>query len=170
MLSQQLVAGYETDPPDLVAVVLDANGFSNLLERLSFAQRIRTHDQQIVAAVIRARDRVAAQAVRLGGLEGRQQDVIARVLAERDQLDAAKLTLLREQMSVSRARDKNVSLLTTARGQIASLRRQLARLRAEQAQQAGCARQMAPGRVEHGRAGRQPGRIRPDTRLHDRAR
>ena len=71
-----------------------ANGFSNLLERLSFAQRIRTHDQQIVAAVIRARDRVAAQAVRLGGLEGRQQDIIARVLAERDQLDAAKLTLL----------------------------------------------------------------------------
>jgi peptidoglycan hydrolase CwlO-like protein len=135
-LSQQLVASYETDPPDLVTAVLDSNGFSNLLERLSFAQRIRTHDQRVVAAVILARDRVAAQAVRLGGLEGRQQDVTARALAERDHLDAAKLTLLNEQMSVSRARDKNVSLLTTARGQTASLRRQLARLQAEQAQQA----------------------------------
>jgi peptidoglycan hydrolase CwlO-like protein len=149
VLSQQLVAGYETDPPDIVTVVLDSNGFSNLLERLSFARRIRTHDQQIVAAVILARDRVAALAVRLGGLEGRQQDVIARVLAERDQLDAAKLTLLNEQMSVTRARDKNVSQLTTARGQIASLRRQLARLQAEQAQQAAqaAATQMTPGGV-----------------------
>jgi len=149
VLSQQLVASYETDPPDIVSVVLDSNGFPNLLERLSFAQRIRTHDQQIVAAVILARDRVAAQAVRLGVLEGRQQDVTARVLAERDQLDAAKLTLLNEQMLVTRARDKNVSQLTTARGQIASLRRQLARLQAEQAQQAAqaAATQVTPGGV-----------------------
>ena len=149
VLAQQLVASYETEQPDLVSVVLDSNGFSNLLERLSFAQRIRNHDQQIVAAVILARDRVAAQAVRLGGLEGRQQDVTARVLAERDQLDAAKLTLLNEQMSVTRARDKNISQLTTARGRIASLRRQLARLQAEQAQQAAqaAATQVTPGVV-----------------------
>jgi peptidoglycan hydrolase CwlO-like protein len=148
-LSQQLVASYETNPPDLVTVVLDSNGFSNLLERLSFAQRIRTHDQRIVAAVILARDRVAAQAVRLGRLEGRQQDVTARVLAERDHLDAAKLTLLNEQRAVSRARDKNISLLTTARGHTASLRRQLARLQAEQARQAAqaTATQAAPGGV-----------------------
>jgi peptidoglycan hydrolase CwlO-like protein len=149
VLAQQLVASYETAQPDLVSVVLDSNGFSNLLERLSFAQRIRNHDQQIVAAVILARDRVAAQAVRLAGLEGRQQDVTARVLAERDQLDAAKLTLLNEQMSVTRARDKNVSQLTAARGRIASLRRQLARLQAEQAQQAALAAgpQVTPGAV-----------------------
>jgi peptidoglycan hydrolase CwlO-like protein len=149
VLSQQLVASYETAQPNIVTVVLDSNGFSNLLERLSFAQRIRTHDQQIVAEVILARDRVAAQAVRLGGLEGRQQDVTARVLAERDQLDAAKLTLLNEQLSVTGARDKNVSQLITARGQIASLRRQLARLQAEQAQQAAqaAATQITPGGV-----------------------
>jgi peptidoglycan hydrolase CwlO-like protein len=147
VLAQQLVASYETDQPDLVGVVLDANGFANLLERLSFARRIRSHNQQIVAGVILARDRVAAQAVRLGGLEGRQQDVTARVLAERDQLDGAKLTLLNEQMSATRARDKNVSQLTTARGQVVSLRRQLARLQAEQAQQAAqaAATQITPG-------------------------
>jgi peptidoglycan hydrolase CwlO-like protein len=149
VLSQQLVASYENDQPDLVSVVLDASGFNSLLERLSFAQRVRSHDQHIVAAVILARDHVAAQAVRLGGLEGRQQDITARVLAERDHLDAAKLTLLSEQMSVARARDKNVSQLTAARGQVASVRRQLARLQAEQAQQAAqaAASQAAPGGV-----------------------
>jgi peptidoglycan hydrolase CwlO-like protein len=154
-LSQQLVASYENDPPNIVTVVLESSGFSNLLEQLSFARRIRTHDQQIVAAVIRARDRVAAQAVRLGRLEGRQEDVIARVLSERDQLDAAKLTLLRKQMSVSRARAKHVSLLTTARARIASLRHQLARLQAEQARQAAVT-QFAPGGVGTGALGGNP--------------
>jgi peptidoglycan hydrolase CwlO-like protein len=116
VLGQQLVASYETDPPNLVSVVLDSNGFSNLLERLSFAQRIRTHDQQIVAAVILARDRVAAQAVRLGGLEGRQQDVTARVLAERDQLDSTKLTLLNEQMSSAHHRSRPDHLAAPSAG------------------------------------------------------
>ncbi len=136
VLSQQLVASYETDQPDLVSVVLDADSFSNLLDRLSFARRVRNHDQQIVASVILARDRVATQAVRLAGLEGRQQDVTARVLAERDQLDTAKLALLKQQTSVTRARDRHLSQLSNARGQVASLRRQLAHLQAEQAQQA----------------------------------
>jgi hypothetical protein len=156
-LSEQLVASYETDPPNIVSVVLDSNGFSSLLERLSFARRIRTHDQQVVAAVIRARDRVAAQAVRLGRLEGRQQDVVARVLAERDQLDAAKVALLRKQMSVSRARDRNVGLLTTARSQIASLRRQLARVQAEQVAAARLASGgVGPGALGGSRAGSDP--------------
>lgn len=159
VLSQLLVASYETAQPDLVSVVLNSSSFSNLLERLSFARRIRTHDQQIVAAVIVARDRVVAQAVHLAGLEGRQQDVTARVLAERDRLDTAKLTLLNEQMSVTRARDKNASQLATARGQVASLRRQLAHVQAEQAAQAAAA-QTAPGGAgaidTGGRAGPDP--------------
>ena len=146
-LSEQLVSGYENDQPDIVSVVLDSNGFSDLLERLSFAERIRTQDQQIVASVMLARDRVAAQAVHLGELEGRLQAVTVRVLAERDQIDAAKLTLLNRQMSVTRARDKSVSQLSSARGQVASLRRQLAQVQAEQAQQArlAAASQTLPG-------------------------
>ncbi len=153
VLSQQLVASYENDQPDLVSVVLDASGFNNLLERLSFAQRVRSHDQQIVAAVILARDHVAAQAVRLGGLEGRQQNITARVLTERDHLDAAKLTLLTEQTSVVRARDKHVSQLTAARAQVASVRRQLARLQAEQARQAALAAQAAGTQAAPGGVG-----------------
>lgn len=149
ILSQQLVATYETAPPDLVSVVLASHGFSDLLDRLSFARRVGTQDRRIVAAVILARDRVASQAVRLGGLEGRQQDVTARVLAERDRIDAAKLTLLNEQMSVMRARGKSVSQLAAARGQVTALRRHLARLQAEQAQQAtqAAASQVIPGGV-----------------------
>ena len=142
-LAQELVGTYEGDQPDLVSVVLEASGFNNLLERLSFAERIRNQDQRIIVAVTQARDRVAARAVRLADLEGRQQDLIARVLAERDQLDSAKLALLKEQGSVTRARNTNAGQLATARGQVASLRRQLAQLRAEQARRAQLAQQAA---------------------------
>ncbi|MDQ2895555.1 MAG: hypothetical protein M3Y09_07905, partial [Actinomycetota bacterium] len=37
VLSQQLIGSYESDRPDLVSVVLESTGFSNLLERLAFA-------------------------------------------------------------------------------------------------------------------------------------
>ena len=157
-----LVNSYESDQPDLVSVILDSNGFNNLLERLSFAQRIKNHDQQIVAAVIVARDRVASRAVRLADLEGRLQDLTARVLAERNQLDSAKLALLNEQGSVTRARNKHAGQLTNARSQVAALRRQLAQLQAEQARQAAlaAASQTVPGGVAvvdtAGRAGSDP--------------
>ena len=136
VLSQLLVSNYESSPPNIVDVVLDSSGFSNLLERLSFARRIRTHDQQVLAAAVQARDRVAAEAVRLGGLEGQEENVTAQVLAERDQADATKVTLLNQQISVTRTRNKHVGELADARSQVASLSRQLAQLQAEQRQQA----------------------------------
>jgi peptidoglycan hydrolase CwlO-like protein len=167
VLSQLLVASYENDQPDLVSVVLSSSTFSNLLDRLSFAKQIRNHDQQIITEVMIARDRVASQAVHLAGLEGRQQDVTARVLAERDQLDATKLTLLDQQMVVERARNKHLSELAAARSQVASLRRQLAHIQAEQAQQAAraaAAAQAAAGQTASGAraVSTAGGRVGPD--------
>lgn len=133
VLAQQLVANYEGDPPDMVSVMLESNGFSSLLERLSFAQRVRLHDQQVVVAVKLAQQRVNAQVIRLGGLEARQRAVTAHVLAERNRVYAAKVTLVKEQISVKRTRDAKAGQLATTRGQVASLRRQLKRLEAEQA-------------------------------------
>src|SRR5581483_11973475 len=67
-LSAQLINSYETQPPDLVTVVLESSGFQDLLDRLNFQQRIRNEDVQIVSRVRAARQAVAAQAVRLGAL------------------------------------------------------------------------------------------------------
>ena len=159
VLSQLLVSNYESSPPNIVDVVLDSTGFSNLLERLSFARRIRTHDQQVLAAAIQARDRVAAEAVRLGGLEGHEENLAAQVLAERDQADATKVTLLNQQISVTRTRSKHVGELASARSQVASLSHQLAQLQAEQRQQAAqaaSADSVGPVSTIRGRAGADP--------------
>ena len=43
VLSQQLVSDYETDRPDIVSVVLEAHGFQDLLEPVSYTH-LRAHE------------------------------------------------------------------------------------------------------------------------------
>ena len=55
LLSAQLVAAYKADPPDIVSLVLGADSFSDLIERIAFARRIRDRNAEIVARVRDAR-------------------------------------------------------------------------------------------------------------------
>jgi murein DD-endopeptidase MepM/ murein hydrolase activator NlpD len=139
VLSAQLVGSYESDRPDLVSVVLSSTGFQDLLERLAFAQRIRTQDVQVVTAVRAARRAVAAEATRLGALEKRQQMVTNDVLAQRNNLTSTKVSLVQQQLAVARTRDAKASQLSSAQGQVAGLKQQLSQLEAIQAAQAAAA-------------------------------
>ena len=133
VLSSQLISSYENDRPDIVSVVLESNGFNDLLERLAFAQRIRNQDVQIVAQVRAARRAVAAQATRLGALEVRQQNLTDQVLRERNSLDHNQFVLVSQQIAAIRVRNAKASQLAAARGQVSGLERQLAKIQAAQA-------------------------------------
>jgi murein DD-endopeptidase MepM/ murein hydrolase activator NlpD len=137
VLSQQLISSYEGDQPDLVTVVLEAQGFQDLLERLSFAQRIQKQDVQVVGQVRAARRAVAAQATRLGALEARQQTLTEQVLAQRNSVDRIRLRLVQQQLAVAQARNAKASQLAGARSQVASLQQQLSKAQAAQAAAAG---------------------------------
>ncbi len=137
VLSQQLISTYEGDQPDLVTVVLEAQGFQDLLERLSFAQRIQKQDVQVVGQVRAARRAVAAQATRLGALEQRQQALTEQVLAQRNSLDRARLSLVQQQIAVAQVRNAKASQLAAARSQVAGLQRQLSNIQAAQAASSG---------------------------------
>ena len=133
VLSRQLVNSYESDSPDLVTVVLESRGFADLLEKLSFAQRIRKQDVQVVSEVRASRRAVAAQATRLGALEVRQQTLTAQVLAQRNSLARSQVSLVQQQLAEAQFRSRKAGQLASARGQVASLRGQLARIEAAQA-------------------------------------
>jgi murein DD-endopeptidase MepM/ murein hydrolase activator NlpD len=133
VLAQQLINTYESDHPDLMTVILQSRGFQDLLERLSFAQRIQSQDVHIVSAVRTARRQVAAQAIRLGALEVRQQRLTAQVLAERNVLAGARATLLRQRIGVARIRDAKAGQLSSLRSQVAGLQQQLPQAQAAQA-------------------------------------
>jgi len=147
VLSQQLIGTYESDRPDLVSVVLESTGFSNLLERLAFAQRIRHQDAQITGRVKAARRAVAAQATRLGALSLRQQRLTEQVLAERNRVDGARLAIVQQQIAAIHVRDSRAGQLQTARGQLASLNHQLNQLVAAQAAAAAAAAARARARA-----------------------
>jgi murein DD-endopeptidase MepM/ murein hydrolase activator NlpD len=129
-LSAQLVNGYETDGPDLVSVVLEAKGFSDLLERLAFAQRIREQDVRVVGAVRAARTAVAAQATRLGALDRRAQTLTLQVLRERNDLARANTVLVRQQIAAVQSRASKAGQLASARIRLARFQRRLASLQA----------------------------------------
>jgi murein DD-endopeptidase MepM/ murein hydrolase activator NlpD len=145
VLSQQLVNAYESDRPDVVSVVLEARGFNDLLERLSFAQRVRTQSVEVVDHVKAARRAVAAQAVSLGALETRQAALTDQVLQQRDALARDRVSLVQQELGAAQDRRAKANALASARGHVADLQNQLSRLQAAQAAAAAAAARSAAG-------------------------
>lgn len=132
VLAGQLVGSYEEGRPDIISVVLDANGFPDLLERLAFAQRIGRQDARIVARVRSARQAVATEAGTLGRLTARAQRVADSVLSERNQVARYRLALVAQQLTAARAQAAVAGQLASAQTEVDQLTYQLDRLRAAQ--------------------------------------
>ena len=141
VLSAQLVNTYEADRPDLVTVVLESNGFNDLLERIAFAQRIQKQDVQVVTQVRVARRAVAAEATKLGALEVRQQTLTDDVLAQRNNLARARLGLVQQQIVAAEVRSHKAGQLATTRAQVSHLQSQLDQIQAQEAAAAAAAQQ-----------------------------
>ncbi len=107
-------------------MVLESSGFSNMLERLSFAQKVGKQDAQVLSQVQASRRAVAAQATTLAALSVQQQNATVAALNERNRLASAKLALVKEQLAVGSSRDVFARRLVGARNRVASVRRQLA--------------------------------------------
>ncbi len=58
VLARRLVAIYKSDPPDLATVLLESDGFSDLLTRTAYLQEINQADDALVDRVQRLRDQV----------------------------------------------------------------------------------------------------------------
>jgi peptidoglycan hydrolase CwlO-like protein len=140
VLAQQLVATYESDNPDVVTVVLSATGFQDLLERLSFMQRVRKQDVAIIGQVRAARSAVAAEATRLGKLQVREQVLTAQVLAERNGLARTQASLWRQRAQVAQFRALKAGERATAQAEVNHLQQQLSQLQAQAAAAAQAAR------------------------------
>ncbi len=134
VLSQLLVSNYESDRPDLISVVLNATGFQNLLEKLSFAQRIRTEDVTVIRQVKADRRAVASEAIRLGALQVREQNLTKKILKARDSLAAIKVGLYTQELAAAQLKADKAGQLARAKNHLSSLRSKLAGL--QQAQQA----------------------------------
>jgi peptidoglycan hydrolase CwlO-like protein len=97
-LAANLRTEYENGSPNLVDVILNANGFSTLLDQVSFMKRVQQQDAQIVTFTKTARARVMSEAVKLGTYEERDRTLTDNILSQRSQAAAIQSALLKEQI------------------------------------------------------------------------
>ncbi len=126
VLVAQVVAAYESPPPSIVTVVLDAHGFGDLIERVDDLKAIGQQNANATTQVIDARAAVASETKRLAVLTASHQRETTAVLVQRDEVARLHLALLNRQLQYIHARDRKSSELGELRSHRASLEKQLA--------------------------------------------
>jgi murein DD-endopeptidase MepM/ murein hydrolase activator NlpD len=93
ILAVRLREIYKAGEPDVVTVILQSDGFADLLENTEFIRRINQQDTRIIRSVRDSRNEAHRIAKRLAKLETRQQALTAAVLARRNQVAGVRLRL-----------------------------------------------------------------------------
>ena len=151
VLAARLVEIYKADAPDALTVVLEADGFGDLLERAEFLERISEQDREITDEVRVLRDRAEEQAKRLAELEEREQLAAERILRWRDQIAAVQGQLVSSRDELASARADKRGALGEVRSSRVALEGDLRALEAEQARvTAALQGAPAPGPVRQG--------------------
>jgi murein DD-endopeptidase MepM/ murein hydrolase activator NlpD len=114
-LANRLVQLYKEDTPDVVTVVLEADGFADLLERTEFLQRTSAQDARIIDRVREAKAEATALADRLDRLERRAEEVAAAIEAEVQEVVQVKGQLVERRDSFASARAQKAEMLATTR-------------------------------------------------------
>jgi murein DD-endopeptidase MepM/ murein hydrolase activator NlpD len=133
VLAGRLVEIYKSDAPDAVTVVLEADGFADLLERAEFLDRISDQDRKVTDTVRRLRAQAQTQTDRLASLEREVREVATAILRQRDELASARSNLVSSRSNMRAARNDRRAVLARVRSQHNDLEGDLAALEREQA-------------------------------------
>jgi murein DD-endopeptidase MepM/ murein hydrolase activator NlpD len=133
VLAKRLVEIYKADSPDALTVILEADGFGDLLERAEFLKRISDQDREITDRVRGLRDKAQDQAAQLADLEQQEQATAERILRERDQVAAVENHLVGARDQLASARSDKRGALSQVRSSRVALEGDLAALEKEQA-------------------------------------
>jgi len=131
ILARRLAELYEADKPDLVSVVLNSNGFADLIERGEFLGRIQDQDNQVITLVRSAKRDATATAARLDKLEARQQTLTALVQTRRDQVAQIKNQLIGTRVGYEQTRAGKAAALSKVKTERKSLETHLDELQKE---------------------------------------
>ena len=126
-LRANLVAAYRNPPPDLVSVVIEAKGFTDLLEKADFLKRIGKQQARIMDAARTSRAAVTKQATALATTQARGLRVAEILEARRDKAQAIESALLEEQQRRLAGRAAKATALHEIASRLAALRKRLAR-------------------------------------------
>ncbi len=132
-LADRLVELYKTDQPDALTVVLEADGFDDLLERTEFLELISDQDREIVERVRALKARTEIEEAKLAELEQIRQDAAEVVLSRRNEIAASRDRLAAAQGELVTVRNDRRGALDEVRSSRTALEGDLQELEAAQA-------------------------------------
>src|SRR4051794_8304295 len=132
ILAHRLIEQYKADKPDAVTVVLEANGFADLLETTEFMERVAHQDAKIIGAVTTAKGQATASAKRLDGLERKETKVTGQIQSQRAQVAGIKVGLVDKRDRLARFRSGKQKLLVSSQSRRHDLEDDVASLRSQQ--------------------------------------
>ena len=115
LLANRLVEMYKADQPDIVTVVLESDGFADLLERTEFLQRVSDGDARLIERVRGAKAEATATAARLDKLEKRDAEVAQAIEQEVKQVESVKVELVDRRDSFAAVRSEKAGMLASTR-------------------------------------------------------
>jgi peptidoglycan hydrolase CwlO-like protein len=129
-LAANLRASYENGSPNLIDVVLNAHGFSNLLDQVNYIKDAQQRDTEILNITRIARARVQREALSLGKLEHRDQMLTNEILQQRNQAATMEAALAKQQLDEETARSHVKAHLASVNARTQQLQKQYAQAQA----------------------------------------
>src|SRR3954449_3750607 len=151
VLGQRLVQMYKDGEPDALTVVLESNGFTDLLERTQFLDRITNQDNQIITRVRTLKAKTTKQTKELAVLQKQQKAAAIAIEQRRNQVAAVKGKLVSPRTDLQSARDGRRVILSRVRSTRHRLEGDLSKMQAQVAAQLRAAQQgPAAGPIRRG--------------------
>jgi murein DD-endopeptidase MepM/ murein hydrolase activator NlpD len=159
-LANRLVELYKADKPDVITVVLESDGFADLLERTEFMKRVSDQDSRIIDRVRTARADAKKTAKHLAVLEKRQTKIADAIQVRRDAVSRVRLQLVDRRDAFARVRDAKSTALASTRnsrqhleGDLVLLEKENAKIQAQLAGAQNGSGPVAAGPIKPGSGG-----------------
>jgi peptidoglycan DL-endopeptidase CwlO len=134
-LRERLVAMYQTGTPDLLSVIVDSEGFEDLVDRSEYLSRINGLDEAVVVRVRDLRDQVKRTVVRLRTAKNTIEAARDAIAAEERALASARAAVQSRQGELVAARRQREAALGNINAHENHLEADLAEISAEIAAQ-----------------------------------
>jgi peptidoglycan hydrolase CwlO-like protein len=124
-LAANLRTAYESGSPSVVDAILNAHGFSNLLNQVNYIKRAQQQDSQIVSFTQHARTRVLHESKSLYRLELKDRSLTNQIHNQRNQAAAIEIGLTKQQLAQESERSDAQSKLANVNSKTQTLMEQL---------------------------------------------
>jgi peptidoglycan hydrolase CwlO-like protein len=139
LLARQLVSGYESDTPTLVAVVLSSSGFQDLLNQINFLGRAEHEQKSLIGETAAAKLRATAAARRLAKLQRTDRQLAHDALIRQRALASMNALLQSKQSALSKAKAAQTAALNASRARAEALKHEISKVKAQRAAAAAAA-------------------------------